>query len=95
VAIVLVTSDTHPYPADARRNWDRLEGTTVDRIHAANDRDVRYLLAGREGMLVVVRAARQRRQRPVHEPILSAGSVIRAREAGSRCWPWTRRRPWT
>src|SRR3989337_1726817 len=46
VPFVLVPSDPHPYPADARRNWERLEGTNVDRIHAANDRDERYLLAG-------------------------------------------------
>jgi len=84
VAIVLVTSDPHPYPADARRNWERLEGTNVDRIHAANDRDVRYLLAGVEKAALVVDALLGSGvSGPLREPILSAVDlVIRAREAG-------------
>lgn len=84
VAIVLVTSEAHPSSADGRRNWERLEGTSVDRIHAANDRDVRYLLAGCEKAALVVDALLGSGVNgPLREPIRSAVDLVRrAREAG-------------
>ena len=84
VVCVLVTSEDRPTTTDARRAWDRLEGTEVERIHASNERDIRFLLAGIEKAAVIVDALLGSGVRgPLREPIRAAVDlVIRGREAG-------------
>ena len=73
-----------PTTADARLNWERLEGTDVERIHAANERDIRFLLAGIEKAAVIVDALLGSGVHgPLREPIRTAVDlVIRGRAAG-------------
>ena len=84
VACVLVATEDQPTTADARRAWERLEGTDVERIHAANERDIRFLLAGIEKAAVIVDALLGSGVHgPLREPIRTAVDlVIRGREAG-------------
>ena len=84
VACVLVATEDAPTTADARRAWERLDGTTVERIHASNERDVRFLLAGIEKAAVIVDALLGSGVRgPLREPIRTAVDlVIRGRAAG-------------
>lgn len=84
VVCVLVASEDRPTTADARRAWDRLEGTDVERIHASNERDIRFLLAGIEKAAVVVDGLLGSGVHgPLREPIRSAVDlIIRGREAG-------------
>ena len=84
VACVLVATEDAPTTADARRAWDRLDGTSAERIHAANERDVRFLLAGIEKAALIVDALLGSGVRgPLREPIRTAVDlVIRGRAAG-------------
>ncbi|MET1232153.1 MAG: NAD(P)H-hydrate epimerase [Candidatus Limnocylindrales bacterium] len=84
VACVLVATEDAPTTADARRAWARLEGTTVERIHAANERDVRFLLAGIEKAALIVDALLGSGiNGPLREPIRTAVDlIIRGRAAG-------------
>jgi len=84
VACVLVATEDRPTTVDARRAWDRLEGTDVERIHAPNERDVRFLLAGIEKAAVIVDALLGSGVHgPLREPIRTAVDlVIRGRSAG-------------
>jgi len=84
VACVLVATEAQPTTRDARRAWDRLEGTAVERIHATTDRDIRFLLAGIEKAAAIVDALLGSGVHgPLREPIRAAVDlVIRGREAG-------------
>ena len=84
VACVLVATEDLPATTDARRAWERLEGTAVERIHAASERDIRFLLAGIEKAAVIVDALLGSGVHgPLREPIRTAVDlVIRGREAG-------------
>jgi hydroxyethylthiazole kinase-like uncharacterized protein yjeF len=84
VILVLVATETAPTTPDARRNWERLAGTTVERLHAGGDRDVHFLLAGVEKAALVIDALLGSGVHgPLREPIRSAVDlVVRAREAG-------------
>ena len=84
VACVLVATEDQPTTVDARRAWERLEGTDVERIHAASERDIRFLLAGIEKAAVIVDALLGSGVHgPLREPIRTAVDlVIRGREAG-------------
>jgi ADP-dependent NAD(P)H-hydrate dehydratase / NAD(P)H-hydrate epimerase len=84
VACVLVATEDEPTTADARRAWERLGGTSAERIHAANERDVRFLLAGIEKAALIVDALLGSGVHgPLREPIRTAVDlVIRGRAAG-------------
>jgi len=84
VACVLVATENEPTTPDARRAWQRLEGTDVERIHAANERDIRFLLAGIEKAAVIVDALLGSGVHgPLREPIRTAVDLVnRGRAAG-------------
>jgi ADP-dependent NAD(P)H-hydrate dehydratase / NAD(P)H-hydrate epimerase len=85
VVAVLVSSDNRPGTPEAARNWDRLAAEpTVERIHAANPREVVILAQGVEKASVVVDALLGTGVRgALREPVRSAVELIRrAREAG-------------
>ncbi len=55
--VVLASSDARPSTADARTNWDRLDGLAdIERIHAATSREMRLLLNGIERAGLVIDA---------------------------------------
>jgi NAD(P)H-hydrate epimerase len=84
VILVLVATEGAPTTADARRNWERLEGTTVERLHAGHERDVHFLLSGIEKAALVIDALLGSGVRgALREPIRSAVDLVsRARESG-------------
>jgi NAD(P)H-hydrate epimerase len=84
VILVLVATEAAPNTRDARRNWERLANTAVERLHAAGERDVHLLLAGVEKAALVIDALLGSGVHgPLREPILSAVDlVVRARESG-------------
>ena len=82
---VLVAAEEKPRPADAARNWKRLDGLEhVTKIHAAVARDVAILGHGIDKAGIVVDALLGTGVRgQLREPIREAVHVIRrAREAG-------------
>ena len=83
-ACVLVASEDLPTTNDARLAWEGLEGTGVERIHAAHEHDVRFLLAGIDKASVIVDALLGSGVHgPLREPIRTAVDlVIRGRAAG-------------
>jgi len=84
VILVLVATESAPTTADARRNWERLAATTVERLHAGSEREVHLLLAGVEKAALVIDALLGSGVHgPLREPIRSAVDlVVRARESG-------------
>jgi NAD(P)H-hydrate epimerase len=84
VIVVLVSTESRPTTPDARLNWERLANTTVERLHAATERDVHYLLTGVEKAAVVIDALLGSGVHgALREPIRSAVDlVVRARESG-------------
>jgi NAD(P)H-hydrate epimerase len=84
VILLLVTTGGAPTTPDARRNWERLANTPVERLHAAGERDVHLLLAGVEKAALVIDALLGSGvSGPLREPIRSAVDlVLRARASG-------------
>jgi NAD(P)H-hydrate epimerase len=81
---VFVASEETPSTPDARAAWEQLDGTSVERIHATNERDVRYLTAGIERAAVIVDALLGSGVHgPLREPIRTAVDLVnRARAEG-------------
>jgi len=85
VVVVLVSGETRPGTPDAARNWDALAAVPgVERIHAAQSRDLQMLGQGVEKASVVVDALLGTGVRgELREPIRSAVELARrARAAG-------------
>ncbi|MFI5254776.1 MAG: NAD(P)H-hydrate epimerase [Candidatus Limnocylindrales bacterium] len=84
VIVALVATESAPTTPDGRRGWERLTGTTVERLHAATEHDVHYLLSGIEKAALVVDALLGSGVHgPLREPIRSAVDLVaRARESG-------------
>lgn len=83
--VVLVSGRHRPETADAARNWDRLDASMpVERIHAANQRDVSLLLNGIERAALVIDALLGSGVRGLlREPIRTAVDVaLRAHREG-------------
>jgi NAD(P)H-hydrate epimerase len=84
VACVLVATEDQPTTTVARGAWERLEGTEVERIHAAHERDIRFLLAGIEKAAIIVDALLGSGVHgALREPIRTAVDlIVRGRAAG-------------
>jgi NAD(P)H-hydrate epimerase len=83
--VVLVGSAEQPGTAEARRNWDRLDGLgNVQRMHAAASRDVALLASGIERAGLVIDGLLGTGVRgTLREPVRSAVELcLRARRAG-------------
>ncbi|HVM30659.1 MAG TPA: NAD(P)H-hydrate epimerase [Candidatus Limnocylindrales bacterium] len=83
--VALVSGPGTPGTADARLNWERLEGLAeVDRMHSASHHDVAILISGIERAALIIDALLGSGVRgPLREPVRSAVDLcLRARRSG-------------